>query len=137
MTSLSRLGILTFGLCCLWCIDAGAEGSSILEQSDSLLLKPAQVTELKNAQARSIAHTDSMWMQLAESLSRIGDDYDVRALVEGAQKSAADSVYEFIRVDIQETLPTILTPVQLRLLPANAASFYFARKNEKRRYFFM
>jgi hypothetical protein len=107
----------------------------ILRQADSLLLQPNQVTALQEAQSRAQAHTDSMWMEMAHTLAELGDDYNVRLLV-ASQNEMADSVWEFVRSNLQATLPAILTPIQLRLLPNVAADLYRAPKNRKNSYFF-
>lgn len=108
---------------------------AILRQADSLLLQPAQVTALEAAQLRSKSHADSIWMPFADSLATLGNDYDVRSITE-REMNVADSVWEYVRADLQETLPSILSPIQLRLLPAIAADIFTAPKNRKQGHFF-
>jgi hypothetical protein len=108
---------------------------AIMRQADSLLLTPIQIKELQDAEGAYRARTDSVWAGLADYLANLGDDYSMSDLTR-RQNEVADVVWELARVDVQARMPTILTPIQIRLMPAQAGDLYYAKSNQKRRYFF-
>jgi hypothetical protein len=101
--------------------------SEILSQSDSLLLTRDQVDALRAASAdygqRIMAH----WGTWAELLANMPDRYSVSDLVE-RQHKLIDDAWEIARQEAHTTLPKILSPVQLKLLPGNAAFIYRSDK---------
>ncbi len=107
----------------------------IMREADSLLLTPPQIAALQVAQANYRTRTDSAWAGLAEYLANLGDEYSASALTE-RQAEVADVVWEIARADVQARIPDILTPIQIRLMPAIAADLYSAKSNRKRSYFF-
>lgn len=108
---------------------------AIMQQADSLLLTPAQIKQLQAAEVAYRARTDSVWATLADTLGSVGDSYDVAELTK-RQNAVADTVWGIARADVKAIIPTILTPIQIKLMPGQAATLYFAKGNEKRRYFF-
>jgi hypothetical protein len=106
-----------------------------MREADSLLLTPPQIAALQVAQANYRTRTDSAWAGLAEYLANLGDEYSASALTE-RQAEVADVVWEIARADVQARIPDILTPIQIRLMPAIAADLYSAKSNRKRSYFF-
>ncbi|MBC7789796.1 MAG: carboxypeptidase regulatory-like domain-containing protein [Anaerolineae bacterium] len=109
--------------------------SAILQHADSLFLSPAQVADLKVAQLRIRARTDSVWTGWAEYLAKLDDSYNISALIK-RQTLVADSVWEVARMDFQSQLPRILTKIQIDLLPPLAADLYLSKGSRKRSHFF-
>lgn len=107
----------------------------ILRQSDSLLLVRAQVESLQAHQARWRAIVDSAWAPLADSLAALGDSFDPPA-ASRRQDDVAHALWERARLDVQATLPGVLAPVQLRLLPGAVGELYRARETRRRSTFF-
>jgi hypothetical protein len=91
--------------------------SDILAQNDSLLLSDAQVAALQAVDESYLARVDTVWTRLAEYLAGLVDGYDGKTAVARAE-AATSAVWELTRLDVQRTLPTILNPIQLRLMPA-------------------
>ena len=96
----------------------------ILSESDSLLLSQAQTVSLLGADSSYTTRVDSIWTELADYLVLLGDDYDAQEAV-GRANAATDEVWELSRADIQKTLPNILSPAQLRMMPV--AGLYISR----------
>lgn len=92
---------------------------AILRETDSLLLSSQQVLELRRAQARLQAETDSLWRGLAVYLSGLGDTYDAKAALDRQEHTIAD-VWTTIWADARRTLPLALSPVQLGIVPGIA-----------------
>jgi hypothetical protein len=88
----------------------------VLQLSDSLLLQREQVEALRDAQAQLARRADSAWTALAKEFAALPDDFDARRTLEH-QEAVIDSVYDLVRVEVRRVLPSVLTPVQLRLLP--------------------
>jgi len=95
--------------------------AEILAESDSLLLSPTQQNQLQGAADALRARTDSVWLDLAQYLSGLGDEYDVR-LALARQETAIRHVWVLAWEDVRRSLPTMLTPIQLALLPGTAAA---------------
>ena len=111
-------------------LNAGTEGNwynDIFAQSDSLLLTRDQVDALRGAQASYIGRILAHWGTWAEELSTLPDHYDVADLVK-RQNKLVDDAWEMARQEARTTLPKVLTPVQLELLPGNSAFIYRAEK---------
>jgi hypothetical protein len=108
----------------------------ILEEKDSLLLTPDQETALRKTQDEYNARIDSLWGPLADYLANLPDHFDVTEVLK-RQEAATDSAWEVTRLDVQRTLPGILSPIQLSLLPGTAGYLYKAKKPVHiRQYFF-
>lgn len=101
--------------------------AQILEESDSLLLSEAQEKALTAAQAEWLKGVDSVWTGLADYLVGLGDTYDAREAVD-RQEETTDAAWEYSRQHVQRTLGTILSPIQLKLLPWVANMLYNASK---------
>lgn len=98
----------------------------ILAESDSLLLTRDQSDSISVIDARYRAHMDSLWTSLAEYLAALPDAFDTKA-VKRRQEQAVDDAWEYSRLDVKRTLPTVLSPVQLRILPGWAKMLYEAK----------
>jgi len=99
----------------------------ILRESDSLLLDTTQIVALKAAGADYRQRMDSIWTPLADYLAQLGDQIDVDDAVK-RQEAATDSAWEASRLDVRASLPRILNPVQLRILPWPAVMLFRATK---------
>jgi hypothetical protein len=108
---------------------------AILQQSDSLLLTRTQIESLQAAQTRYRARADSLWAGLADELGSLGDTFNP-ARAAKRQHETADRVWDLASADVRATLPGILTPIQLQLLPSSAAAFYRRASNRPATYFF-
>ena len=89
----------------------------VLQQSDSLLLTRDQAEALQRARVAYRVRMDSVWNTLATYLANLPDQYDAREAYRRAE-SGIDGAWELTRVDLQRTLPEILNPVQLQLIPS-------------------
>jgi hypothetical protein len=106
----------------------------ILQQTDSLLLSRDQVDSLRRIQAAYRARLDSLWTSLAEYLANLPDRYSSADAYKHAE-DATDAAWELARLDLQHTLPTILSPVQLRLLPTVPRMLFNAKEPVHIRFF--
>jgi hypothetical protein len=88
----------------------------LMQQSDSLLLSRDQVDSLTKARAAYRVRLDSVWTSIATYLANLPDSYDSREAYSKASASI-DSAWELTRADLQASLPRILNPVQMQLLP--------------------
>jgi hypothetical protein len=52
------------------------------------------------------------------------------------QEATIDEVWEMDRIELQKELPTVLTPVQLAVLPGQAAAFFRAKSMKGNRIFY-
>ena len=87
----------------------------VLEQTDSLLLAPDQVSALMLADARYRSRADSVWSAVGEYLASMPDQVDaVEAL---HHVDAATSRVWALSRDESATMRAILTPIQLQLVP--------------------
>ncbi len=93
---------------------------AILQQSDSLLLTREQADALQSADNTYRQRVDSVWTALSEYLASLPDQYSPAEAL-NRQEAAVSAGWELTKVDVQRTLPTILSPIQLRLLPGVAA----------------
>ncbi len=103
----------------------------ILEQSDSLLLSPAQTQALKEAHAKYRATMDSLWTDLATFLAALPDRYDAQAAYK-RQEAAIDKGWE-VTWNERTTIRSILTPIQLRMVPQFVTMIINAEKVPKMR----
>jgi hypothetical protein len=88
----------------------------VLQQSDSLLLSRDQAEALQRARAAYRVRMDSVWNTLATYLANLPDQYNAHEAYKRAE-DGIDGAWELTRVDLKRTLPTILNPVQLQLIP--------------------
>jgi hypothetical protein len=103
----------------------------ILRQADSLLLTRDQVDTLRAARTAYLARVRAHWGRFAAHIVAIGDHYDVEQLVK-EQSDATDAAWDIARDEAQTTLPKVLTPVQLKILPGNS-KFIFESKEPIRK----
>jgi hypothetical protein len=96
----------------------------ILAESDSLLLSKGQIDSLLIVDSTYKARIDSVWTSLASYLESLEDSYNTDEAVARANAST-DAAWEITRKDVQATLGSILSPIQLRLMPA--AGLYTSR----------
>jgi hypothetical protein len=92
----------------------------LIEEQDSLLLSPTQVTELRQRQAALTSRSDSVWRTLAEHLAALPDRYDATAAL-AKQEAVTEAVWALAVADARR-LHEVLTPQQLRLLPWPAST---------------
>lgn len=90
--------------------------SDILEESDSLLLSRDQADALAKADTAYRQRIDSVWTTLSEYLASLPDDFDSAEALK-RQEDAVEAGWELTRDDLKKTLPQILNPIQLKLLP--------------------
>ena len=109
--------------------------SEILRQADSLLLTREQSDGLTAARTAYLGRVREHWGRLAGFVAKTPERYDLKELVK-AQSDATDAAWDLARAEAQSTLPKLLTPTQLKLLPGNAG-FLFQSKQAVRgtRYF--
>jgi hypothetical protein len=100
---------------------------AILAESDSLFLLPHQIKALQEAEAGYQSKADSTWSALAENLANLDDEFDAGQALR-RQEAATDEVWELARTHLQKTLPSILSPIQLDILPWPAGMLYKAKK---------
>lgn len=108
--------------------------AGILRESDSLLITRDQAEAIEKAQVAYQQRVDSMWTSLAEYLANLGDNFDAADALK-RQEQVIDDVWEMSRQDVQRTLPAILSPVQLELLPWPASLLYTSKEKVKIRIF--
>lgn len=108
---------------------------AILSESDSLLLAHDQADAITKAQTVYRQRVDSVWVALADYLADLGDNFDVKIAL-SRQEQAIGDVWEMSRLDVQRTLPSILSPVQLKLLPWPASMLYTSKTKINVRMFF-
>lgn len=90
--------------------------AAILQESDSLLLTRDQAAALQQAQARYRQQMDIVWTSVAEYLAGVGDHYSTAELLQRTERTT-DEAWELTRQDVHSVLPSVLSDVQLRLLP--------------------
>ena len=101
--------------------------AAILQETDSLLLTGAQVAAVQAAQTKFAQKRDSLLTSLATYLASLGDTYDAREALARQEKTIAQG-FEIARLDVRATLPSILSPIQLQMLPGYAG--VLVRANE-------
>lgn len=107
--------------------------AAVLEERDSLLLTPVQVTRIEALAREYVAGADSLWGSLAGEFARYGDDYDVKGAFT-RQEAVIDKVWAHAAACAAK-LSDILTPVQIKLLPNPADWLRTAKPPIKVRYF--
>jgi len=101
--------------------------NDIIQQADSLLLTRDQVDALRAARESYMQRIRAHWGRFAEHLASIPDSYDTKALAK-EQTEATDEAWDIAREDAQTTLPKILTPTQLTILPGNSRFIYESKE---------
>jgi hypothetical protein len=77
-----------------------------------------------------------VWTALSEYLAGLGDDYNPADALK-KQEAAVDQGWEVSRLDVQRTLPRILSPIQLKLLPWESAMLFKAKEQVHIRIFML
>lgn len=98
----------------------------LLQQSDSLLLSPAQVEQLQGVRTAYRTRVDAMWTDLGNYLGSLGDTYDFDAAAKRTDDTI-DDIWEITRLDVQKNLGTILAPAQTALLGGWAGQLFRSR----------
>ncbi len=88
-----------------------------LQQADSLLLSREQVDTLQKVRAAYRVQMDSVWTSLANHLANLPDSYDPHDAYTRAS-GTIDGAWELTRDVLKRSLPGILNPVQIQLLPS-------------------
>jgi hypothetical protein len=101
--------------------------AAILEESDSLLISADQEKALEAVQTEYLRGADSLWTPLTDYLAALGNSFDSKEALR-RQEETVDAVWEYSRIHVQKTLGTILSPVQINLLPWEPALLYKAKK---------
>lgn len=87
----------------------------LLQQTDSLLLSPAQISQIDNVRAAYRTRVDAMWTDLSTYLAALPDTYDFDEVARRTDDTI-DNVWEISRLDVQKHLGEILAPAQATLL---------------------
>jgi len=82
---------------------------------------------LQQAQKEYRVRVDSIWVELAQRLANLPDQYDAGSAASRAE-AAVDDASEVTRLDVHRQFEAILTPVQLSLLGGWAQRFYQAQR---------
>lgn len=101
--------------------------NEILQQTDSLLLTRDQVEALRGAQAEYATRITAHWTDWAHEMANQPDRFNSVDLVKRQNRMINDG-WELGRQEAQRTLPKILSPIQLGLLPGNARMLYNAKE---------
>jgi hypothetical protein len=101
--------------------------NDIIQQADSLLLTRDQVDALRAARASYLERLRAHWGRFAAHLASTPGTYDTKALAK-EQSDVTDEAWDIARDDAQATLPKILTPVQLKILPGNSRFIYESKQ---------
>jgi hypothetical protein len=104
--------------------------TGIMEETDSLMLSPRQTDALQDAGDLYRARRDTILTAMAEYLAALGDRFDARDAVRH-QNDALAAVWDIGHESIRRTLPNVLTPLQLRMLPWPANRLYAAPEDVK------
>ena len=99
--------------------------AELLQQSDSLLLTDAQVQALQTLDAHYRAHVDASWRSLCDYLAALPDHYDF-ATASRRTDDTTDELWEYGRVEVQQRLTDLLTPVQTAMLGGWAGQMFRA-----------
>jgi hypothetical protein len=101
--------------------------AAILEESDSLLLTADQSKAIDSVHAEYLHGMDSVLTPLAEYLAALGDTFDAKEALKH-QEETIDAAWDFARLHVQKSLSSILSPIQVKLLPWPAGYLYNAKK---------
>lgn len=100
--------------------------NDIIQQADSLLLSREQVEALQAARTAYLGRVRAHWGRFAAHISAMPDAYDVKNVTK-EQVDVTNAAWDIAREEAQTTLPKVLTPVQLKILPGNSR-FIFESK---------
>ena len=89
---------------------------AVLAETDSLLLTPDQVAALRPRQAPFRARLDSLWGATSTALVGLPNQFDSGVALR-LLETAIDAAWEMSRVEARTVLPSILTPLQMSMLP--------------------
>lgn len=109
--------------------------SGLLRETDSLLITREQADAIEKVQTVYKQQIDSLWTSLADYLAGLGDNFNTAAALK-RQEQTIDDAWEISRLSVQRTLPSILSPVQLKLLPWPVGMLYTSKEKVKMRMFF-
>jgi hypothetical protein len=98
----------------------------LLQQTDSLLLSPDQITRIQNVRAVYRARIDAMWRDLSTYLGTLPDTYDFDEVARRTDDTI-DEIWEISRLDVQKNLGEILAPAQTANLGGWAGQLFRSR----------
>lgn len=90
--------------------------TSILENSDSLLLSPEQTQAIRELENEFRTRSDSAWRSFAEYVRSLPADFRTSDVLR-AQDAVTSAVWEMARTGVQARIPDVLTSAQIELLP--------------------
>src|SRR6185436_6009511 len=90
--------------------------AQILRQADSLALTGIQADSVAVLNRRYSARLDSIWTPVAKYLALLPNEYE-RGVAYDRYKTAREKTVDLL-IDISPLLKSLLTPAQLRKLPA-------------------
>ena len=99
----------------------------VVQEADSLLLSRDQVERLNAMRVAYRASVDSVLLRLADHMASLGDKYDAAEALR-YQESTLDQAWEITRQSVRRDFGSVLSPIQLGLLPGWAWVIY--RANE-------
>jgi hypothetical protein len=99
--------------------------AQVIQEADSLLLSREQVERLTSLRAAYRVNVDTVIARLADHMASLGDKYNASQALR-YQETALDEAWEITRLAVRRDFPTVLTPIQLTLLPGWAWSIYRA-----------
>jgi hypothetical protein len=101
--------------------------NEILQQTDSLLLTRDQVEAIRGAQAEYATKITTHWRAWSREMASIPDRFNSSDLVK-RQNEVINAGWEIARQEAHKTLPLILTPLQLTMLPGNSRTLFTAKE---------
>jgi len=101
--------------------------AELLQQADALLLSADQVKSVQAAQVVYRGRIDALWDSLAGDLAALSDSYDAGDVFRRTDTRIGDA-WELTRLDVREHLASLLSPVQLTVLPTWTARFFNAER---------
>ena len=99
--------------------------AQVLQETDSLLLSRDQVERLTTLRTAYRASVDTIIEKLAAHMASLGDKYDAAEALR-YQESTLDRAWEITRQAVRRDFGSVLSPVQLTLLPGWAWTIYRA-----------
>jgi hypothetical protein len=97
----------------------------LLQQTDSLLLSAAQITQIEKTRTAYRTRVDAMWTDLTTYLGALPDAYDFDEVVKRTDDTI-DEIWEISRLDVQKNLGEILAPAQATMLGGWAGTLFRA-----------
>lgn len=102
---------------------------AIVADPDSLLLSKQQFESIQAAREKWLVARDNLLREFAEYIASLGESYDVSQAL-ARQEDLIARGYEMARVDVQATLPSIMSPIQLQMVPGVASVLLRAKPGE-------